>query len=36
MARPRSKLDKSNEEYMGKAGEVLSYPYSFDEREKQT
>ena len=34
-ARPRSKMH-SREEYMSKAGEVLSYPYSFDEREKQT
>ena len=36
MIRPRSKMDNSKEEYMSKGGDVLTYPYSFDEREKQT
>jgi len=34
IARPRSKFDNSVEGYISKGGDVLNFPYSFDEREK--
>lgn len=36
IARPRSKFDKTAEAYTSKGGDILNFPYSFDEREKQT